>query len=577
MPSASGRKTFTEFDGEFVASPAGKLISGTAPAALLRLSQAFLLTKREMVRFILRHENTDLNVVMTREGGVHHDAAVTACTFAAAALPAGMTSRELEVSTLVTLGLTNRQIAARLGTSPRTVSTQLERLLVKLGIESRSALAALCMDVGLFQLPVPGGVDDVPALTHTSMQRFAESLNHRPDRPLLPVTAANRRPILVGTLAPLDSLTGDDGMELVRGAALAIDDINDKTRVGGRKLVHVVEGFDMFDTDSAEQAMRRLIDAGVDAITTSYVTGEQPSILELAADYAHPFLHTATFDRQVRQLAQDQARYAAVFQTCPSERFYGRAFIRLLESLHTSGLWAPARRRLGVVELNSNSTRLADPEFAADLEQIGWQLGAVEQVAVAGQDWRSVAKRIAAKRISAVFVVDFIPDHVARLVIEIRRAGFDGLFHCVYGASVPRFVTTAGEAAEGVTWSSVTSRNLDDLGVDFSRKYTLRFGDEPGLSQASAAYDQVRLLATAWESVGADADRVTRFLRGTAYRGLNGIYYFGDTGHSVRSFPDETDDPLLGQALYTYQIQHGRSVRVASYSGAPLVGLRPPA
>lgn len=563
-------------DGEFVASPDRTVLRGSAPPALLRLSQAFLLTKRDAVRFIWKADRVYRTVVMNREGAVDHDTALVTCTFESAPLPGGITGRELDVSTLVALGLTNRQIAGRLGTSPRTVSTQLERLLIKLGIASRAALAALCVDAGLFCLPVPGGVDDVPPLTPAVMQRFAESLGHRPDHPTLTAPAPGRRPILVGTLAPLDPLTGDDGMELVRGAALAVDDVNDNGGVRGRRLVHVVESFDMFDTGSAESATRRLTEAGVDAVTTSYVTGEQPSVLELAADYGKPFLHTATFDQQVRQLSSDETRYAAVFQTCPSERFYGRAFIRLIESMAASDSWSPAHRGLAVVELDSGSTQLADDDFTADLRRIGWKLRAVERVGVTGQDWETIAKRLTGKQISAVFVADFIPEHAARLVSAMRAAGFRGLFHCVYAASVPRFAALAGSAAEGVTWSSVTSRNLDDLGVGFSRRYALRFGDEPGLSQASAAYDQVRLLTAAWESVGTEPHRVAEFLRHSAYRGLNGIYYFGETGHSVRSFPDETDDPLLGQALYTYQIQHGRSVRVASYSGALLDGLQPP-
>ncbi|MGY1689910.1 ATP-binding protein [Geodermatophilus sp. SYSU D01105] len=54
----------------------------------------------------------------------------------------GVTSREVEVLALVGQGLSNREIAARLVLSPRTVEKHLERLMAKTGTHSRSALVA---------------------------------------------------------------------------------------------------------------------------------------------------------------------------------------------------------------------------------------------------------------------------------------------------------------------------------------------------------------------------------------------------------------------------------------------------
>jgi predicted ATPase/DNA-binding CsgD family transcriptional regulator len=54
-----------------------------------------------------------------------------------------LTAREREVASLVALGLTNKEIAARLGVSRRTVDAHLEHILSKLGYGSRVAVAAL--------------------------------------------------------------------------------------------------------------------------------------------------------------------------------------------------------------------------------------------------------------------------------------------------------------------------------------------------------------------------------------------------------------------------------------------------
>jgi DNA-binding CsgD family transcriptional regulator len=55
----------------------------------------------------------------------------------------GVTSRELEVLRLIADGRSNREIAATLYLSPRTVEKHVERLLMKTGAANRTALAGL--------------------------------------------------------------------------------------------------------------------------------------------------------------------------------------------------------------------------------------------------------------------------------------------------------------------------------------------------------------------------------------------------------------------------------------------------
>jgi DNA-binding NarL/FixJ family response regulator len=53
-----------------------------------------------------------------------------------------LTDREREVADLVATGITNREIAARLVLSEKTVERHLSRIFAKLEIPSRAALAA---------------------------------------------------------------------------------------------------------------------------------------------------------------------------------------------------------------------------------------------------------------------------------------------------------------------------------------------------------------------------------------------------------------------------------------------------
>ncbi|MFD7616332.1 LuxR C-terminal-related transcriptional regulator [Streptomyces sp. NPDC059802] len=56
--------------------------------------------------------------------------------------PGGLSPRELQVLAELTVGRTNREIAARLHITPRTVGTHIEHILAKLDLPNRAAAAA---------------------------------------------------------------------------------------------------------------------------------------------------------------------------------------------------------------------------------------------------------------------------------------------------------------------------------------------------------------------------------------------------------------------------------------------------
>jgi DNA-binding CsgD family transcriptional regulator len=63
--------------------------------------------------------------------------------------PYNLSYREIQILHLVTSGASNPEIAEQLFVSPRTVSTHIEHILVKMGCDSRTRLAALAVSEGL--------------------------------------------------------------------------------------------------------------------------------------------------------------------------------------------------------------------------------------------------------------------------------------------------------------------------------------------------------------------------------------------------------------------------------------------
>ncbi len=69
---------------------------------------------------------------------------------APATYPAGLTPREVEVLSLVVLGMTNTQIAHKLIVSEKTVATHLTHIFNKTNSENRAAATAFAIRHGLF-------------------------------------------------------------------------------------------------------------------------------------------------------------------------------------------------------------------------------------------------------------------------------------------------------------------------------------------------------------------------------------------------------------------------------------------
>jgi DNA-binding NarL/FixJ family response regulator len=61
----------------------------------------------------------------------------------------GLSEREIEVLRLMVHGMTNKQIAARLYLSPKTVGHHVEHIYTKIGVSSRAAAALFAMESGL--------------------------------------------------------------------------------------------------------------------------------------------------------------------------------------------------------------------------------------------------------------------------------------------------------------------------------------------------------------------------------------------------------------------------------------------
>ena len=475
-----------------------------------------------------------------------------------APLPYGLTVRELDVVTLIVGGLSNNEIGALLGSGGRTVGKHAERILAKLGQSTRAGVAALAVEEGLLRLPPPDGGGALHALPVGRVQAVVNGHARAP----VPAhrRAPRRRPYLIGSAFPQGGQVAADGHEMIGGSSLAVSEINACGGIGGRPVEQIVVDLDPLDPGSVTAALESLIDREVDAITNGWLYAERAAV-DAVADYGCPYLNAFTSEYVAELVREQQSRYASIFQVCATEAGYGEGFIRSLDMLAAGGAWRPPNRRLLFVEASVQSGHMATERTIAAAERSNWQVEGIELIPTSVTRWDDVLRRIRAIDPAAVMLAHWLPEEAAAFQREFVADPADALVYVVYAPSIPAYVAEAGDAAEGVLWSTVTGSYGDAIGRGFVQRFERTLGRRPGRSQAGVAYDEVHLLAGAWQRLGNPRrfDQVSAELARVPYRGVNGAYYLGSESHCALSYPDTTRDPSLGQAHLLLQVQDGEN------------------
>jgi branched-chain amino acid transport system substrate-binding protein len=528
-------------------------------------------------------------------------------------LPHRLTARELDVLTLLAIGLSNTEIGAVLVSSPRTISTHVEHILAKLGQTSRTGAAGVAVERGYLRLPLPGmplaglqlagstlpgrgsahGSLAICAMHERVVAETGEGAGNpgsgkpgsgnpgsgrpgsgngarqvRAGRSAPARRMPGERTLRIGSAFPLAGLAGDDGHQMVNGSALAIGQLNARGGIGGRLIEQIVVDVDVFSPDGVAKAFRQLFEADVDAVTSGYVFPEDVAA-GLAAQYGAPYLHAMTSQSQAQTVRDNQAAFRNVFQVCPTEVHYGPGFVRFLDSELDRG-WRPRSRRVAFVDTDLPSGQLLNARTVSAAEQSGWQISGARTVAAIGADWAALARDLERLEPAAVMIAQFLPGELAAFQRDAAARLPGTLIYAIYAPSVPEFLKIAGPDAEGTVWATVTGTYDDSIGQRFRADYADAFGELPGWSHAGIAYDEIHLLARAWMSVRQPRDfaAVSRELRQVRYRGVNGSYFLDNAEQSGLGFPDTTRDPSLGQAHLVLQVQDGshRIISPAPYA-----------
>ena len=368
--------------------------------------------------------------------------------------------------------------------------------------------------------------------------------------------------IKLGSASPTTGAYSGDGQEMVRGQELAIAEINANGGVLGRQLeLVVVDVEDPFAPERMVNAARRLSNEGVAATFSGYTTTTSAEF-DVYAEYGAPMFHLNTFQPNADYVADNGI--TNIYHSCPTEVWYGPGFIQFMQRLIDAGAWKPSSESAAVVTSNDPYSISIARTVRADLEKLGWDITVAEQVTAPLTEWGPVLSKIRQNPPGLIFHADYIPGDLASFQQQFRSDPTPSLMYQQYGPSIPEYLELAGSDADGVIWSTVIGTLPDASGEAFRDLYRQEYDAEAGLSQAGGQYDLVHVWAQSAAMAGdpANFEQVNDNLKRMLYRGVSGTYHFKPEELTAIPFPDEVNDPSLGMAHLTFQIQDQKQVLV---------------
>lgn len=367
--------------------------------------------------------------------------------------------------------------------------------------------------------------------------------------------AADGEPIPIGAGIPLTGWAAADGIEFKRAAEMAMDEINAMGGILGRPIEVHIEDTKNQGADNIIPAMQRLIDRyGVHAIVNGYNTGAVCAEYDTIADAGIPYIHHNTDIVHHEVVGGDPERYFSIFMGDPAEYWYGEGLLAFLNNLEKSGQWTPDNRKIAIVTGSQNySVVIADAirEKAADY---GWDISLYETVVVPISEWGPTLAKLREDPPAVIAVTHWVPQDLAQFMLQFTPNPTNSLVYMQYGPSLSAFRDIAGEAANGVLYSTVIASLRDEIGEKFNTAYRERFGADFSPLTGAQVYDSMHYFALAAAQAGGTGgpgdfeqnEKVAARLRHMIYRGVMGTTKFFLPEQAGIPYPDATNDPSLG-------------------------------
>lgn len=319
---------------------------------------------------------------------------------------------------------------------------------------------------------------------------------------------SDKGPILLGMDIPLSGSSADIGPYMKNGGQLAIDEINAKGGVLGRKLQLRAED-DACDPKTAVAAANKLVAAGITASVGGYCSGATLPTLPVFDRAKIPMIIPAANSTEL--VAQKLKHVFLVNGTGDQQAAAAMAW------LTKSGA-----KKVAVLDDNTSYSKDIAVRTVAELDKPGApDKSSLDAVNPGESDYSANVANVLKGHPDFVYWTGYYQEG-GLILRQLRQAGYTGKFMVGDGSVDTKLVKIAGDKAADGTYATMTQTPDTIEGAQgWIANYKQKFGAEPG-PYSTQAYDAVRVAAEAIKNADStDGDKIV-----TALEGISGFPLF---------------------------------------------------
>jgi len=343
-------------------------------------------------------------------------------------------------------------------------------------------------------------------------------------------TEAQQEPLRVGMIEPLSGPIAAAGSYIVNGAKIALDRVNAKGGVKGRKLELIIEDNKSDPAETRNAAEKLIVRDKVPVIIGAWGSSMTLAMMPLAAQHNVGLVVETSSSVKITDPKTPGSK--VVSRISPTSELEALGVEPLLPQL--------GMKKVGYIAVNTDWGRGAVVAFGDVLKKQGGNVELVEYVGQADTDFYSQLTKFKAAGVDGVIITDDAPK-TAKMLQQMKELGLKAKVLVTGGSAWPdSIVQLAGApAAEGVMFISFYNPYDHALAGDpeGSRAYVDEWKKRGlpwiGVVEGMRGFDAVNLVAQALGSAGdATPAKVHDAVRAAEMKGLYGLIKFDKNGQS---------------------------------------------
>ena len=378
-------------------------------------------------------------------------------------------------------------------------------------------------------------------------------------------------PLKIGAINPYSGSVAIYGEELFRGDSIAVDEINAKGGVNGRKI-ELLKGDAGTPDQGIQEATRLATQANVDAFTGTYQSAVSKTASETAARYKKLYWDTNAVASELTDRGLSN-----FVRSGPNAAAFATVSVDTITGLITKQLNKPAAQTKVWLEHEDSiyGTSIADIQKSS-LTSKGYQVVGNSGHPASSTDLTDSVLRAARAAPDVVVFTGYVPD-VNLFLRTARGQNFNPVMLMVGTGDTAETLQALGP--QGLEGKLVVGYPRPDINPSYGpgaqqylEAYRKKYNAEPVAPQGMAAYVGMKMLADAiGKAGGTEPAKVTKAVQGIDK----------PVGSSATGFGEKFDDKFQNTRAFplTIQWQSGKQVTVfpdkAAQSGTKVVPLKP--